>query len=311
METLRLGTRGSKLALWQAEHVKNALEAAIPDLRVEIHIIKTTGDKILDVALSKIGDKGLFTKEIEKELLEEKIDIAVHSMKDLPSQLEEGFCIGAVLPRENPQDVLISDIKGRLIDLPEGAVLGTSSLRRKAQIKYVRPDIQLVDMRGNVETRIRKMREEGMDGIILAYAGVKRLGYESLISEHLDCDLLMPAVGQGAIAVEMRAVDPEVFNIIQLINDEQTKIEVEAERSFLAELEGGCQVPIAAAAIVKGNSLLLKGLVASLDGQDILRAELLGSKEQAEQLGQDLGRRLLDAGAGRILDRIRQMGASE
>lgn len=311
MEILRLGTRGSKLALWQAEHVKNALEAAIPGLQVEIHIIKTTGDKILDVALSKIGDKGLFTREIEKELLEEKIDIAVHSMKDLPSQLEEGFCIGAVLPRENPQDVLISDIKGRLIDLPDGAVLGTSSLRRKAQIKSVRPDIQLVDLRGNVETRIRKMRDEGMDGIILAYAGVKRLGYESLVSDYLDYDLVMPAVGQGAIAVEMRAMDPEVFNIIKLINDEQTRIEVEAERSFLAELEGGCQVPIAAAAFIKGNSLFLQGLVATLDGQNILRAELSGNKEQAVQLGQDLGRHLLAAGAGRILDKIRQMGANE
>ncbi len=311
MEILRLGTRGSKLALWQAEHVKNALAAAVPDLQVEIHIIKTTGDKILDVALSKIGDKGLFTREIEKELLEEKIDIAVHSMKDLPSRLEEGLGIGAVLPRENPQDVLISDIKGRLMDLPDGAVLGTSSLRRKAQIKYVRPDIQVADLRGNVETRIRKMREEGMDGIILAYAGVKRLGYESLISEHLDYDLLMPAAGQGAIAVEMRAVDPEVFEIIRLINDEQTRIEVEAERSFLAELEGGCQVPIAAAAGFRGDSLILKGLVASLDGQDILRAEMTGSMEQPAQLGQDLGRQLLEAGAGRILDRIRHMGASE
>ncbi|KUG04698.1 porphobilinogen deaminase [hydrocarbon metagenome] len=311
MEILRLGTRGSKLALWQAEYVKNAIEAAIPDLGIEIYIIKTTGDKILDVALSKIGDKGLFTREIEKELLEERIDIAVHSMKDLPSRLEEGFCIGAVLPRENPQDVLISDIKGRLIDLPDGAVLGTSSLRRKAQIKYVRPDIQVVDLRGNVETRIRKMKEEGMDGIILAYAGVKRLGYESLISEYLDSDLLMPAAGQGAIAVEMRAVDPEVFAIIQMVNDERTQIEVEAERSFLAELEGGCQVPIAAAADVRGENVILKGLVASLDGQDILRAEMTGSKEQAAQLGQELGRRLLDAGAGKILDRIRHMGASE
>ncbi len=311
METLRLGTRGSKLALWQAEHVKSALAAAIPNLHVEIHVIKTTGDKILDVALSKIGDKGLFTREIEKALLEGTIDVAVHSMKDLPSQIEDGLCIGAVLPRENPQDVLISDIKGRLIDMPNGAVLGTSSLRRKAQIKHIRPDIQVADLRGNVETRIRKMREEGMDGIILAYAGVKRLGYESLISEYLSYDLLMPAVGQGAIAIEMRAVDPEVLNIIQMINDDQTQIQVQAERSFLAELEGGCQVPIAAVAVIKGNSLVIKGLVASLDGQDILCSEMVGSKDQPAQLGRNLGRRLLDSGAGRILDSIKQMGASE
>ncbi len=311
METLRLGSRGSRLARWQAEYVKNALEAAMPNLRVETHIIKTTGDKILDVALSKIGDKGLFTMEIEKELLAGSIDIAVHSMKDLPSRIEDGLCIGAVLPRENPQDVLISDIEGRLIDLPEGAVLGTSSLRRKAQIKRVRPDIQITDLRGNVETRIRKMREEGLHGIILAYAGVKRLGYENLISEYLSYDLLMPAVGQGAIAVEMRAVDPRVEEIIQVINDDKTQIEVEAERSFLAELEGGCQVPIAAIAAMEGNSLILKGLVVSLDGQDILCAEMTGSKEQPARLGQELGRSLLDSGAGRILDGIRQMGASE
>jgi hydroxymethylbilane synthase len=176
LEKLRLGSRGSKLALWQAGYVKQALELAVPDLKVEIEVIKTTGDKILDVALSKIGDKGLFTKEIEKELLEGNIDIAVHSMKDLPSQIGPDLVIGAVLPRENPQDVLISKYNRNLLELPIGAVIGTSSLRRQAQIKHIRPDIKIVELRGNVETRIRKMQEEDLDAIILAYAGVKRLG---------------------------------------------------------------------------------------------------------------------------------------
>jgi hydroxymethylbilane synthase len=310
LETLRLGSRGSKLALWQAEYVKHSLSVAVPQLEVKIQIIKTTGDKILDVALSKIGDKGLFTKEIEKELLDGSIDIAVHSMKDLPSQIEEGLCIGAVLPRENPQDVLISPLNLNLKDLPEGAVIGTSSLRRKAQIKYLRPDIKVADLRGNLETRIRKMHEEGMDGIILAYAGVKRLGYESLISEYLSTDLLMPAVGQGAVAVEMRQGDSEVREILQQINHEPTRIEVEAERNLLAELEGGCQVPIAAMAVRRNNELLLKGMVASLDGQEMISLEMKGSTRQPAELGQELGQRLLAAGAGQILARIKHTGAN-
>jgi hydroxymethylbilane synthase len=236
LEKLRLGSRGSKLALWQAGYVKQALELAVPDLKVEIEVIKTTGDKILDVALSKIGDKGLFTKEIEKELLEGNIDIAVHSMKDLPSQIGPDLVIGAVLPRENPQDVLISKYNRNLLELPIGAVIGTSSLRRQAQIKHIRPDIKIVELRGNVETRIRKMQEEDLDAIILAYAGVKRLGFENLISEYLSYEVLMPAVGQGAIAVETRAGDSEVLAIVGQIDHEPTRVQVEAERSFLARL---------------------------------------------------------------------------
>ncbi|NLO20884.1 MAG: hydroxymethylbilane synthase [Syntrophomonadaceae bacterium] len=310
MEKLRLGSRGSKLALWQAEYVKQVLTLAVPDLRVEIQVIKTTGDKILDVALSKIGDKGLFTKEIEKKLLDGTIDIAVHSMKDLPSQIEAGLGIGAVLPRENPQDVLISKFNQKLKDLPIGAVIGTSSLRRKAQIKHYRPDIKIVELRGNVETRIRKMQEEEMDGIVLAYAGVKRLGYESLISECLSYDLLMPAVGQGAIAVENRVGDLDVLEIVKKINHEPTRVQVEAERSFLARLEGGCQVPVAAIADLKGQELRIQGLVASLDGQKLISMEMIGKPSQAAELGRNLGQSLLDAGAGFILDEIKHTGAS-
>ncbi len=311
LQKLRLGSRGSRLALWQAEYIKEALALAVPELKVEIQVIKTTGDKILDVALSKIGDKGLFTKEIEKELLDGTIDMAVHSMKDLPSQIEAGLCIGAVLPRENPQDVLISQFKRKLSDLPPGAVIGTSSLRRKAQIKHLRPDLKIVELRGNVETRIRKMQEEDMDGIVLAYAGVKRLGFESLISECLSYDLLMPAVGQGAIAVETRAGDTKVLKIVEKINHEPTRIQVEAERSFLARLEGGCQVPIAAIADFQGQELRIKGLVASLDGQEMISLGMTGRPSQAAELGSKLGQSLLDAGAGRILDRIKNTGANK
>lgn len=311
LQKLRLGSRGSRLALWQAEYIKEALALAVPELKVEIQVIKTTGDKILDVALSKIGDKGLFTKEIEKELLDGTIDMAVHSMKDLPSQIEAGLCIGAVLPRENPQDVLISQFKRKLSDLPPGAVIGTSSLRRKAQIKHLRPDLKIVELRGNVETRIRKMQEEDMDGIVLAYAGVKRLGFESLISECLSYDLLMPAVGQGAIAVETRAGDTKVQKIVEKINHEPTRIQVEAERSFLARLEGGCQVPIAAIADFQGQELRIQGLVASLDGQEMISLGMTGRPSQAAELGSKLGQSLLDAGAGRILDRIKNTGANK
>jgi len=309
LKTLRVGTRGSKLALWQAEHVKRILCTAIPDLHVEIKVIKTTGDKILDVGLSKIGDKGLFTKEIEKELLLGTIDIAVHSMKDLPSQLEDEFCIGAVLSRENPQDVLISSHNLKFGEMPAGAIIGTSSLRRRAQIKAVRPDINLVDIRGNVETRIRKMKEQGMDGIVLAYAGVKRLGYEDLISDFLPYEIFLPAVAQGVIAVETRKGDTGILDIIGKINDQRTWVEVEAERSFMAQMEGGCQVPVAAIAGIQDERLVLQGLVSSLDGKRIFRAQLAGSMDEAEQLGKKLGMQMLESGAGQVLEEIRTMGA--
>jgi len=305
---LTLGSRGSKLALWQTEYVASQLRNALPGISVDIKIIKTTGDKILDVSLSRIGDKGLFTKEIEKELLDGSIDMAVHSMKDLPSELDRGLCIGAVLPRENPADVLLAREGLRFEDLPKNAVIGTSSLRRIAQIRSLRPDIKLVDMRGNVETRIRKMQDEGLDGIVLAYAGVKRLGFEALISDYLDAKMLLPAVGQGAIAVEVRQGDTDNLELLGKINHEETLLATLAERSFLRVLEGGCQVPIGCYAEIHKNHIIIEGLVASLDGQQVFRGSKRGSCEKAVRLGEELAAELLQMGAAEVLAYIQKTG---
>ncbi len=307
MKKLRLGTRGSKLALWQAEYVAEQIKATT-NIEVEIITIKTKGDKILDVALSKIGDKGLFTKEIENQLLVNEVDIAVHSMKDLPSELSAGLIIGAVLPRENPQDVLITPDHITLAKLPAGARIGTSSLRRIAQIKALRPDIIMVDIRGNVETRIRKMQEQGLDGLILAYAGVKRLGLDDHISDIIGHDKIMPAVGQGAIAVEARQDDAETLAVLNRINHNPTAWATLAERAFLRELEGGCQVPIAAHATIDKNQLYLEGLVASLDGQEVYKSSIKGGAEEAKQLGILLAKELINKGALNILKDIRELG---
>ncbi|MBC7074532.1 MAG: hydroxymethylbilane synthase [Syntrophomonadaceae bacterium] len=304
MRRLRLGTRGSKLALWQAEYAARELQKAASGLVTDIKIIKTAGDKILNVALSKIGDKGLFTKEIEKSLLAGEIDVAVHSMKDIPSSLEKGLRVGAVLKRENPQDVLISPKGYTFADLPENAVIGTSSLRRTAQVKLKRPDIRVVEMRGNVETRIKKMREQNLDGVILAYAGVKRLNFGYMISDFLSCDLIMPAVGQGAIALEIRDDDQQAMALLEKINDEPSYFSTLAERSFLNELEGGCRTPIASLAEVNKGQILLRGMVLSLDGEEVYQASLTGSLDEAESIGRQLARRLLRDGAGRILESI-------
>jgi len=308
MKVVRLGTRGSKLALWQAEYAANQLTCLFPDLKVEIRIVKTKGDKILDVALSKIGDKGLFTKELENELRNHEIDMAVHSMKDLPSFLEDGMMLGAVLKRTNPADVLISP-KGLTLDqLPAGAVIGTSSLRRIAQLKAFRQDLQVVDMRGNIETRLRKMREQDLDGIILAYAGVSRLGLDAEISQILPYEILLPATGQGAIAIEMRQGDEEVAAVLSMVNDQETFLATSAERAFLAELEGGCQVPIASLAMIKDQKIVLQGLVASLEGLEIYKDIAQGTVNQAGSLGQELAQRLLQRGAGTILEDIKRTG---
>ncbi len=307
MKKLRLGTRGSKLALWQAEYVAQLINAAT-GIKVEIITIKTKGDKILDVALSKIGDKGLFTKEIETELLDGAIDIAVHSMKDLPTIIPAGLVIGAVLAREKPQDVLITQDKVTLEELPPGSRIGTSSLRRIAQIKAFRPDLITVDIRGNVETRIRKMPELDLDGIILAYAGVKRLGLDAYITDFISEKIIMPAVGQGAIAVEARFDDKETLAILEKINHQPTASATLAERAFLKELEGGCQVPIAAYATVKDYEITIEGLVASLDGKEVHKASLKGIPEKAEELGVLLAKELIDQGVISILEDIRKLG---
>lgn len=308
MSRLRIGTRGSKLALWQAHHVANTLKKMVPGLRVDLEVMKTQGDKILDVALSRIGDKGLFTKEIEIALIENKVDLAVHSMKDLPSVLEPGFCIGAVLPRENPQDVLLSHRGYSFATLPQGARVGTSSLRRIAQLKARRPDVVIAQLRGNVGTRIEKMRREGLDAIVLAYAGVKRLGYEDMITDILPRDVFLPAVGQGAIGVEIRSADEATARLAALINHEQTRLEVLAERAFLRVLEGGCQVPIGAMAEIRGQDLNLSGMVAALDGAVIYQGALQGQVAEAEEIGCRLARQLLAQGADEILAEIGRVG---
>lgn len=308
MKTLRLGTRGSQLAVWQAKHVALQIKEKFPHINVEIYTVRTKGDKILDVALSKIGDKGLFTKEIERELLAGNIDMAVHSMKDMPSVLEKDLVIGAVLKRENPQDVLVSSKRYRFNDLPKGAVIGTSSLRRTAQLKAARPDINVADIRGNVETRIKKMIENDLDAIIVAYAGIKRLMLETYISDYLPYEVMLPAVGQGAIAVECRRDDEDILEIADKINHENTMAEVMAERAFLRTLEGGCQVPVGAIALVEGEKLVLEGLLASLDGSMVYRDKMDGRINYPEDIGIKLAKKLLKDGGEQIWQDIRRQG---
>ena len=243
---IKIGTRGSKLALWQANWVKTALTAGHPSLSVELVPIKTKGDKILDVALAKVGGKGLFVKEIEEALLNGHIDLAVHSMKDMPAEIPDGLCIGAIPRRETPQDVLISRKGLPLSQLGQNARIGTSSLRRTAQLLYVRPDLVILPLRGNLDTRLKKLEAENLDAIILAAAGVKRLGIEYRITEYLDEKVMLPAVGQGALCIEIRENDPEVESITTLLEHHETRTVVMGERAFLNRLEGGCQVPIAA-----------------------------------------------------------------
>jgi len=306
MQRLILGTRGSRLALWQADCVAEAINRCQPDLEIEIKTIKTQGDKITDVALSKIGDKGLFTKEIENELIAGQIDLAVHSMKDLPSLLAPGLVLAGVLKRENPQDVLISARGYTLASLPPNARIGTSSLRRVAQLKSIRPDLVTVDLRGNIETRLRKMVEFELDGIILAFAGVKRLGFADQITEVIPSGAILPAVGQGAIAVEARDNDETTLKLVALVDDARTRGETTAERSFLRVLEGGCQVPIASLGRMHGDILELEGLVASLDGSLIIKDSCSGASGEAEEIGRQLARKLLDRGAAQVLAEIRQ-----
>ena len=302
MRKIRIGSRGSNLALWQTNFVIDRMLELDNSFNIEKVLIKTKGDKLLDVALSKIGDKGLFTKEIEKEILCGNIDMAVHSMKDMPTKITEGLTIGAVLPRENPKDVLLARDGGSLAELPVGASVGTSSLRRRAQLLATHPDLNIVELRGNIDTRIRRLLNKELDAIILAAAGVIRLGYEGLITEELD---FLSAVGQGAIVVETRDDDRELLEIVHELDDPATRKAVTAERAFLAVLEGGCQIPVGCLGRVHGDSLELEGLVSDLEGKRVFQAHLTGPADQAESLGQELAFRLIDQGAGIVLDQIR------
>jgi hydroxymethylbilane synthase len=310
-DSLKIGTRASKLAMWQANWVKTALVEAYPRLNIELVTIKTKGDKILDVPLAKVGGKGLFVKEIEQALLDGRIDIAVHSMKDMPAVIPAGLCIGAIPEREDPSDVLISKNGLHFSKLRQGGVIGTSSLRRGAQIRYIRPDIIITPLRGNVETRLKKLQTENLDAIVLAAAGVKRLNIEHRITEHLNSDIMLPAVGQGALSIEIRQNDPDIQPMIKTLEDPQTRAIVTGERAFLHQLGGSCQVPIAGHGTISQNTFKLTGLVADLDGSRILKETLSGTTDSAETIGIRLAHRLLDRGADKILQQLHSMESAK
>ncbi len=301
---LKIGTRGSQLALWQAEWIRDLLVSEDPELAIEIVKIKTTGDKILDVPLAQVGGKGLFVKEIEAALLDGSVDIAVHSMKDVPTELPEGLGIAAITKREDPRDVLISADNKLLVQLPDGAKVGTSSLRRQAQLLAFRPDLIIEPLRGNVNTRLKKLKEGLYDGIILACAGVKRLGWEGEVTEALPTDTMLPAIGQGAVGIEARVDDSRVQGIIRFLDHPDASVCVRAERSFLARLEGGCQVPIAAFATCLDNKLTLTGLVASVDGKKLIRMEMSSDRTSAQKTGLNLAEAVLEAGGREILEEV-------
>ena len=297
---IRIATRRSPLAKWQANHVAGLLRDREPGLDVRLHELVTKGDKILDVALAQVGGKGLFVKEIEDALLSRDAEIAVHSMKDLPAVVAEGLVIGAVPVREDPRDALCSPRAKSLADLKQGARVGTSSLRRGAQLKALRPDLQIEVIRGNVETRLRKT-EQGLDAVVLAYAGLRRLGLAQHASYVFDPSEMLPAVAQGALALECREDDAETLARLAPLDDADTRHRVEAERGLLRRLEGGCQVPIAAHATVADGRVMLRALVASLDGIRIVRGERTGPVSEARAVGEALGDELLSKGAAAIL----------
>jgi hydroxymethylbilane synthase len=312
LNKLTIGTRGSRLAIIQAGMVKEALIRANPALAVDLKIIKTKGDLVTDIPLEKIGDKGLFIKELENALLGEEIDFAVHSMKDMPTALPAGLRIAAMLPREKPWDVLIARKAGlKLDDMEPGSRIGSSSLRRRAQLQHNYPALQICSVRGNLDTRLRKLEEGQFDGIILAYAGVVRMGWLERITEIIPETICLPAVGQGAIGVEVRADDKVSLELAASLNCSQTSAVVEAERAFMNRLEGGCQVPIGALGEISGGTLTLKGMVASLDGSVIFRAEKYGDPARPGELGTALAEDLIRQGCKEILDQIRMECAND
>ena len=301
MNILKIATRQSPLALWQAEHIRARLEALHTNLKVELVTFVTQGDKILDTPLAKIGGKGLFVKELEAALLDGRADLAVHSMKDVPMALPEGLSLAVICEREDPLDAFVSNTYNSFDDLPQGAKVGTSSLRRKCQILKQRPDLEIIDLRGNVGTRLSKLDAGNYDAIILASAGLKRLGLAERIRHTLEPVVSLPAVGQGALGLECRSQDQAVLDLILPLMHAETNSCVRAERAFNAYLEGGCQVPIAGYATLENGQIHLEGRVGSVDGQTLLKAQQVGLPEQAEQLGVKLAQDLLAQGAGEIL----------
>lgn len=301
-----IGSRGSQLALWQANWVKSQLENLHGNADISIRVITTSGDKIKDVPLSKIGGKGLFVKEIEEALLAKEIDLAVHSMKDVPIEIPSQLEISIITKRENPLDALISKNGKKLADLPQGATIGTSSLRRSSQLLNHRNDFKIHPLRGNVDTRLKKVEEGKYDAILLASAGLNRLGWSNRITEEISHEIIIPAMGQGALGIETRLGDSKTYNFISSLNHEQTNYEVSTERALVGKLDGGCQVPIGAYAKTEDNLITLKGLVASLDGKIIHKSEIVGPIDDAINIGQDLGEELLKMGANEILEKLIQ-----
>lgn len=298
---LIIGTRQSLLALWQSNHIASLLRKQYPDCQVTLKKIVTKGDRILDVPLAQIGGKGLFTKEIETELLDGTVDLAVHSLKDMPTVLPEGLCLTAITTRANVGDAFVSNKYASFSELPQGAVLGTSSLRRKAQLLAVRPDLKIVDLRGNVDTRLRKLDEGQMDAIILAAAGLERLGHADRIREIISTTVCLPAVGQGALAIECRSDNKEVRDMLAFLNDLSTKQATDAERAFLGLIEGGCQVPIGVHAEVENDNVKIEAVIASLNGSKVLRNNITGPAANAADLGRKLGQQMLAEGGEQIL----------
>ena len=304
-DTIIIGTRSSKLALWQAEYVKGRLEEKYPALTVELKLMTTKGDKILDAPLAKIGGKGLFTKELETDMLAGGIDLAVHSLKDMPTEIPAGLVISAITKRFDPGDAVVSPKYKRFADLPHGAKVGTSSLRRKAQLLHERPDLNICDLRGNVNTRLQKLEDDNFDAIILAVAGLKRLGFGERITDVLPKSLVLPAVGQGALAIETRADDGEIRALIDFLNDDETVQCAAAERAFLSRVEGGCQVPVGVYATPAGEGQLqVEAVIASLDGSRLYRDKITGPAADAGSLGRQLADMLLDKGGIAIMHEL-------
>ncbi len=301
-----IGSRGSLLALWQTNFVKTELEKHFPKINLEIKIIKTTGDKLLDVALAKIGDKGLFTKQIETALLNREIDLAVHSLKDLQTTQPKGLCIGAVSKRETPNDVLIAKNSASIDELPQNAKVATGSLRRKSQLLHHRPDLQIFEIRGNLQTRFKKFDESDLDAMILAFAGIYRMNLDARISQIIPFETMLPAVGQGAMAVEIREDDADLKELLTVLDDAETRDCITAERAFLRSLEGGCQVPIGANAVLVNDEIHLEGMVGNLHGSVNLREKISGKRENAKSLGEQLADILIEKGANELLERTRE-----
>ena len=303
-DTIIIGTRSSKLALWQADYVMDCLQKKYPELHVEKKLMTTKGDKILDAPLAKIGGKGLFTKELEQDMLAGGIDIAVHSLKDMPTEVPDGLIITAITKRYDPGDAFVSNKVKSLAELPQGAVVGTSSLRRKAQLLHARPDLVVKDLRGNVNTRLRKLDAGEYDAAVLAVAGLKRLGFGDRITEVLPKSMILPAVGQGALAIEAREDDAETRELVAFLNDEATVACAKAERAFLARVEGGCQVPVGVYATPEDSGLHVEAVIASLDGKRLYRDHVSGQVKDAEPLGTELADKLLDMGGIDIMHEI-------